>query len=140
MAYISLNRKKTTLHIQIQKYVISKIDQWIVLKYFLFYNKFKTEDSSKKCIHCEIFQSKYKSELLSVTILKLHWETTILPIISIDFASFYDFAVGYWNCSDSVVFWNCSDSIVDFGIVRQCRRFWNCSDSIVYFGIVPTVS
>jgi hypothetical protein len=44
-------------------------------------------------------------------------------IRDIDFASFYDFDIWFWNCSDSVVFWNCSDSVV----------FWNCSDSVVFF-------
>ena len=38
-------------------------------------------------------------------------------------AAFYDFDIGFWNCSDSVVSWNCSDSVV----------FWNCSDSVAFF-------
>ena len=68
-------------------------------------------------------------------------------------ASFYDFDIEIWNCSDSVVFfgtvptvwyfldlfrqcgifWNCSDSEVFFGTFRQCGIFWNCSDSVVFF-------
>ena len=37
----------------------------------------------------------------------------------IDFASFYDFCIGFWNCSDSVVF--CV--FLDFGTVPTVWYF-----------------
>ena len=82
----------------------------------------------------------------------------------IDFASFYDFSTGLWNCSDSVALFV---FLCDFGTVptvwhylffywtlelfRQCGIIcfpighWNCSDSVALFaflldiGTVPTV-
>ena len=35
-----------------------------------------------------------------------------LSVGGIDFAPYYDFFIGFWNCSESVVFWNCSESVV----------------------------
>ena len=73
-------------------------------------------------------------------------------VMGINFVSFYDFSIGCWNCSDSVVF------LLDVGTVptvlylywmlelfRQCCisiGCWNCSDSVVFVldvGTVPTV-
>ena len=87
-----------------------------------------------------------------------------LCVSDIGFASFYDFSIGCWKCSDSVVFFV---FLLDFGNVLtvwyflffywilemfwQCGIFcfsigcWNCSDSVVFFvflldfGTVPTV-
>ena len=62
------------------------------------------------------------------------WGVMYLCISGIDFSSFYDFDIWFWNCSDSVIFfvflwfWNCSDSVVFF-----FSRFWNCSDSVIFF-------
>ena len=86
----------------------------------------------------------------------------------IDFAFSYDFSIGFWNCSHSVVFFywilelflQCGIFLLDFGIVPTVWYFsigfWNCSHSVVFFywilelfpqcgiflldfGIVPTV-
>jgi len=46
-----------------------------------------------------------------------------LCVRGIDFASFYDFAIGLWNCSDSVVF-----------LFSICIVIWT-----VYGGITSTV-
>ena len=59
----------------------------------------------------------------------------------IHFASFYDFDIGFQNCSDSVVIQNCSDSVViqncsDSVVIQNCSDsvvFQNCSDSVVFF-------
>ena len=57
------------------------------------------------------------------------WAVECLCVRSIDFASFYDGDILFYNCSDSVVFF--------------FSRFYNCSDSVVFFSldftIVPTV-
>ena len=41
---------------------------------------------------------------------------------SIDFASFYDFDILFFNCSDIVVFWNFSDIVAsfDFHFITLC--------------------
>jgi hypothetical protein len=59
------------------------------------------------------------------------WSVVYLCVRGIDFVSFYDFAIGFWNCSDSVVIWNCSDSVV-FWNCSDSVVFWNCSDSVVF--------
>jgi len=68
-----------------------------------------------------------------------------LCVRGIDFASFYDFSIGFWNCSDSVVFFywilelfrQCGIFLLDFGTVPTVLYFsigfWNCSDSVVFF-------
>ena len=48
-------------------------------------------------------------------------------MISVDFASFNDFATGFWNCSDNVVF------LLDFGTVPTMWYF------LLDFGTVPTM-
>ena len=109
---------------------------------------------------------------MNIQILRLGWRF-FCPVIRrfhfsvscIDFASFYDFDIWFWNCSDNVVwfcfeiwFWNCSDNVVCIcfdiwfwncsdNVVWFCFdiRFWNCSDNVVWFvlifdsGIVLTV-
>jgi hypothetical protein len=54
----------------------------------------------------------------------------------IDFATFHDFDIWFWNWSDSVVY---------FELIRQCGIFWidptvwyilNWSDSVVYFELI----
>jgi hypothetical protein len=52
----------------------------------------------------------------------------------INFASFYDFTVRFWNCSDSVVFFGTVPTVWYFlELFRQCGICWNCSDSVVFF-------
>ena len=60
-----------------------------------------------------------------------------LCVRSIDFVSFYNISIGYWNCSDCVIlelFRLCD--IVSIG-------YWNCSDCVILFlldiGTVQTV-
>jgi hypothetical protein len=51
----------------------------------------------------------------------------------INFASFYDFTVRFWNCSGSVVFFGTVPTVWYFlELFRQCGIFWNCSDSVVF--------
>ena len=42
------------------------------------------------------------------------WVVMYTSAMGIDFSYVYDFSIGFWNCTDSVVFWNCSDSVVFF--------------------------
>jgi len=58
----------------------------------------------------------------------------------IDFASFYDIFIGFWNCVDSVVFsglgtvWTVWYLVLE--LCGQCGIFWfwNCVDSVVFSG------
>jgi hypothetical protein len=52
----------------------------------------------------------------------------VCVLVGIDFASFYDFSIGFWNCSDSVVFFYWV-----LELFRQCGIF------LLGFGTVPTV-
>ena len=47
------------------------------------------------------------------------------------FGSFYDFPIGFWSCSNSVVFWSCSDSVVCFvfHFINQLRQWDNISNA-----------
>jgi hypothetical protein len=85
-----------------------------------------------------------------------------LCVRSIDFVSFYNISIGYWNCSDCVIlelfrlcdivsigYWNCSDCVILFllELFRLCDivsiGYWNCSDCVILFlldiGTVQTV-
>jgi hypothetical protein len=75
-----------------------------------------------------------------------------LCVRSIDFVSFYNISIGYWNCSDCVIlelfrlcdivsigYWNCSDCVILFllELFRLCDivsiGYWNCSDCVILF-------
>ena len=42
-------------------------------------------------------------------------------VMDIDFASFYDFFIGFWNCSDSMVF---LELLQQYGIFRIVPTVW----------------
>ena len=63
-----------------------------------------------------------------------------LCIRDVDFASFYDFSVEFWECSNRVVFFGNVPTVWYFlGMFKPCGIFWECSNRVVFFGNVPTV-
>ena len=68
----------------------------------------------------------------------------IICVRIIDFASFFDFSIVFWNCSDTVVFFvfllylGTVPTVWYFSIV-----FWNCSDNgifcFVFYGIIDAL-
>ena len=68
----------------------------------------------------------------------------IICVRIIDFASFFDFSIVFWNCSDTVVFFvfllylGTVPTVWYFSIV-----FWNCSDTgifcFVFYGIIDAL-
>ena len=76
----------------------------------------------------------------------------IICVRILDFASFFDFSIVFWNCSNTVVFfvfllylgtvptvWYFLFFYCILGLFRQCGIFcfpivsWDCSDSVVFF-------
>jgi hypothetical protein len=66
-----------------------------------------------------------------------------LCVRSIDFVSFYNISIGYWNCSDCVILE--LFRLCDIGTVQTVWYcfYWNCSDCVILFlldiGTVQTV-
>ena len=55
-------------------------------------------------------------------------------------ASFYDFDIGIWNCSDSVIFFGTVPTVWYFmELFRQCGIFLDLFRQCVLFRTVPTV-
>jgi hypothetical protein len=61
-----------------------------------------------------------------------------LCVRDIDFAYFYDFGIGFWNCWDSVVF---LELLGQCGIFRTVGTVWyfGTVGTVWYFGTVGTV-
>ena len=68
----------------------------------------------------------------------------IICVRIIDFASFFDFSIVFWNCSDTVVFFV---FLLYLGTVPTVWyfsiAFWNCSDTgifcFVFYGIIDAL-
>jgi hypothetical protein len=57
-----------------------------------------------------------------------------LCVKGIDFASFYNFSIGYWNYSDSVVFFNFS--FYNINLHKDCI---NSNSGLVFVGLCISV-
>jgi hypothetical protein len=63
----------------------------------------------------------------SACTVSIKWAVMYLCARSIDLAYFYDFSIGFFNCSDSDIFY-WSFHYYDFSI-----RLWNCFDYVVLY-------